>query len=102
MKRKITQEELKTLLVQGKVEELREIISTIHPVDILDIIHEDEETAPLILAQLDEEIIADIVEEEDDEDKYEILKLFSDAKSYGKRWTEQIRKRKKQKNCWQK
>ena len=80
MKRKITQEELKTLLVQGKVEELREIISTIHPLDILDIIHEDEETAPLILAQLDEEIIADIVEEEDDEDKYEILKLFSDAK----------------------
>lgn len=80
MKRKISKAELKQLLLYGDEKELLDIIDTIHPVDILDIIHEDEEVAPLILGRLSEEVIADIVEEEDDEDKYEILKLFSDVK----------------------
>lgn len=80
MKRKISKAELKQLLMQGEEQEILEIIPTIHPADILDLIHEDEETAPIILAHLSDEVIADIVEEEDDEEKYEILKLFSDAK----------------------
>lgn len=80
MKRKISKSELKELLLEGNEQEIKEVISTIHPVDILDLIHEDEEAAPKILAHLSDEVIADIVEEEDDEEKYEILKLFSDAK----------------------
>lgn len=80
MKRKISKGELRELLLHGDEQEILEVISTIHPADILDLIHEDEATAPLILSHLSDEVIADIVEEEDDEEKYEILKLFSDAK----------------------
>lgn len=80
MKRKISKGELRELLLHGDEQEILEVISTIHPADILDLIHEDEAAAPLILSHLSDEVIADIVEEEDDEEKYEILKLFSDAK----------------------
>lgn len=80
MKRKISKAELRELLLHGDEQEILEVISTIHPADILDLIHEDEAAAPLILSHLSDEVIADIVEEEDDEEKYEILKLFSDAK----------------------
>lgn len=80
MKRKISKAELKQLLLKGNESEILEVIDTIHPVDILDILHEDEDSASIILHHLSDEVIADIVEEEEDEDKYEILKLFSDAK----------------------
>lgn len=80
MKRKVSIQELKQLLLKGKKEEIEEIVSTVHPADILDLLHEDEASAPLILKNLPDDIIADIVEEEEDEDKYEILKQFSDVK----------------------
>ena len=80
MKRKLTKEELKQLLLHGGDEEIQTVISDIHPVMILDLLHEDIETAPAYLSHLSDEVIADIVEEEDDEHKYELLKLFSDAK----------------------
>lgn len=80
MKRKITNEELKQLLLYGNEEEIKAVIADIHPVVILDLIHESEESASALLAHLSYEVIADIVEEEDDEDKYELLKLFSDVK----------------------
>ena len=80
MKRKITNEELKQLLLHGSEDEIKAIITDIHPVVILDLIHENEDSASALLAHLSDEVIADIVEEEDDEDKYELLKLFSDVK----------------------
>lgn len=80
MKRKIGREELKALLLRGNQEEIREVIDTIHPADILDILHEDEEGAKQVLQHLSDEVIADIIEQEEDEDKYEILQMFSDAK----------------------
>lgn len=80
MKRKITNEELKQLLLHGSEDEIKAIITDIHPVVILDLIHENEDSALALLAHLSDEVIADIVEEEDDEDKYELLKLFSDVK----------------------
>ncbi len=80
MKRKLTKEELKQLLLHGGDEEIQTVISDIHPVMILDLLHEDIEAAPAYLSHLSDEVIADIVEEEDDEHKYELLKLFSDAK----------------------
>lgn len=76
MKRKLTKEELKQLLLHGGDEEIQTVISDIHPVMILDLLHEDIETAPAYLSHLSDEVIADIVEEEDDEHKYELLKLF--------------------------
>ena len=80
MKRKITNEELKQLLLHGSEDEIKAVITDIHPVVILDLIHANEDSASALLAHLSEEVIADIVEEEDDEDKYELLKLFSDVK----------------------
>ncbi len=80
MKRKITNEELKQLLLHGSEDEIKAIITDIHPVVILDLIHANEDSASALLAHLSDEVIADIVEEEDDEDKYELLKLFSDVK----------------------
>lgn len=80
MKRKITNEELKQLLLHGSEDEIKAIITDIHPVVILDLIHENEDSALALLTHLSDEVIADIVEEEDDEDKYELLKLFSDVK----------------------
>ena len=80
MKRKITNEELNQLLLHGSEDEIKAIITDIHPVVILDLIHANEDSASALLAHLSDEVIADIVEEEDDEDKYELLKLFSDVK----------------------
>lgn len=80
MKRKITNEELKQLLLDGNEEAIQAVIDDIHPVVILDLIHEDEANASALLAHLSDEVIADIVEAEEDEDKYELLKLFSDVK----------------------
>lgn len=80
MKHKITNEELKQLLLHGSEDEIKAVITDIHPVVILDLIHANEDSASALLAHLSDEVIADIVEEEDDEDKYELLKLFSDVK----------------------
>lgn len=80
MKQKITNEELKQLLLRGDEAEIKAVVADIHPVVLLDLIHENEESAFALLAHLSDEVIADIVEEEDDEDKYELLKLFSDVK----------------------
>ena len=80
MKRKITNEELKQLLLRGNEAEIKAVITDIHPVVILDLIHENEESAYALLAHLSDEVIAEVVEEEDDEDKHELLKLFSDVK----------------------
>lgn len=80
MKRKITNEELKQLLLQEDEAAIKDVIRDIHPVVILDLIHEDEDAAPIILSHLSDEVIAAIVEEEDDDEKYELLNMFSDAK----------------------
>ncbi len=73
---KKTNEELKQLLLNGTKEKLIDIADTIHPVDILDIIQEDSENAKLYLKNLPTEMIADIIEESETEDQYEILQYF--------------------------
>lgn len=80
MKQKITNEELKQLLLQGDDAAIKAVINDIHPVVILDLIHENEASAFSLLAHVSDEVIADIVEEEADEDKYKLLQLFSDVK----------------------
>ena len=52
----------------------------IHPVDILDILREDEEDRKDILNRLSEKCIASIIDEAEDEEKYEILTEFSENK----------------------
>ena len=80
MKRKITKDHLLELFLHGTEKDIRDTIDTIHPADILDLIHEDPKHALEILNRLPDDILADIVEEEEDEDKYALLKQFSDIR----------------------
>lgn len=71
---------LEKLLMCTNEEEISELVEDIHPVDILDILHENEDDFLKILDMLPEWFVADIVEEEEDEEKYELLKKFSEGK----------------------
>ncbi|MGG7186466.1 magnesium transporter MgtE N-terminal domain-containing protein, partial [Clostridium butyricum] len=76
----MTKERLLEILLYGSDKELQEAINKIHPADILDIIHDEENDFVKILNRLPDWMIADIIEEEEDEEKYEILKNFSENK----------------------
>ena len=77
----ITREELKKVLLDGDQQQIKKLITNIHPADILDILHEDEDSIKELMDHLPNDVVANIIEEEDDEDEqYELLKLFSDAK----------------------
>lgn len=80
MKIQITKDNLRELLLHGTQKDLQDTIDTIHPADILDLIHEEPERAIDFLNRLPDDMLADIVEEEEDEDKYDLLKQFSDAR----------------------
>lgn len=75
MKKKINIEEL---LLNGTQIQVTENLRFLHPADILDILHKHEDRAIEILNKLPDDMIAAIIEEEDIEDKYELLKKFSD------------------------
>lgn len=82
MKNTITKEELK-LLLSSDSKKIKKLLANIHPADILDILHEDEDNIRQLINQLPNDIIADVIEEEDDEKyQYELLKLFSDIKQH--------------------
>lgn len=83
MKRTINEENLLDLFLHGNDQDIKDTIDTIHPADILDLLHEHKEEASAILNRLSDEILADIVDEEEDEDKYELLKRFSDSRQKG-------------------
>lgn len=83
MKRTINEENLLDLFLHGNDQDIKDTIDTIHPADILDLLHEHKEEASAILNRLSDEILADIVDEEEDEDKYELLKQFSDSRQKG-------------------
>ena len=62
-------------------ETIKKVITNIHPADILYIIHEDDDSIKALIDTLPNDVVASIIEEEDDEDdQYDLLKLFSDAK----------------------
>lgn len=71
---------LLNLLLNGSDEELQREIEHIHPADILDILHNDESNIERILKRLPDSFIADIIDEEEEEEKYEILKTLSENK----------------------
>jgi magnesium transporter len=82
MKDNLTQEQLKKLILSGTRNEIKEVLENIHPADILDILHDEEdENIKEILDHLPNDVIGDIIDEEDDEElSYEWLKLFSKYK----------------------
>ena len=80
MKRTVIKEELLDLFLHGSEQDIKDTIDTIHPADILDLLHDHKEDANKILSRLPDDILADVVEEEEDEDKYELLKLLSEGR----------------------
>ncbi|MDD6796264.1 MAG: magnesium transporter, partial [Clostridiaceae bacterium] len=69
--------ELSKILIDGSYEDVTNVIEDIHPADILDVIHENEKKAYEILMRLPDWMVAAIIDEEEDQDKYNILRLFN-------------------------
>lgn len=67
-------------LLNASKEEIIEVIEDIHPEDLLDAIREFQGNKLLLLNKLPEEIIASIIDQAENEEKYEILALFSDSR----------------------
>lgn len=80
MKLEMTKERLLEVLLNGSNKDLKKVLNDIHPVDILEVIHEADVDLMKILDRLPEWMIADIIEEEEDEEKYKLLKNFSEIK----------------------
>ena len=80
MKEELKEKDLLERLSNYTQEELEEKIEDIHPADVLDLLHDNEEYFFKVLKRLPDWFIADILDEEDDEEKYEILKKFSENK----------------------
>ncbi len=77
---RLKKEELLELLLHADEETLKEQIEFIHPADILELLHDEDIDPKALMARLPDSLIADIIDEEDEEDKYGILKLFSEDK----------------------
>ena len=80
MKKELNEKDLLEKLLNYTQEELEEKIEDIHPADVLDLLHDNEDDFFKILKRSPDWFIAAILEEEDDEEKYEILKKFSENK----------------------
>lgn len=72
-------EELINLLLETNDSDIEDLIENLHPVDVLNAIKEcDEETATKILNKLPNEFVAMMIDEDDDENRYEFLARFSE------------------------
>lgn len=80
MKIEMDNNQLKEFLLNTPRKELIESIEDIHPADILDTLHEYEDDILPILIDLPEEIIAAIIDEAEDEEKFNILSKFPESK----------------------
>lgn len=67
------------ILRNGTLKEVEELIEKYHPADLLEAI-EDEKDAHQLLERLPIELVADIIDEAQEEDKYELLEDFSNYK----------------------
>lgn len=74
------EEKLLNIILNSPKNEVNSLVENLHPADILDLIHNNEDKTEEILAKLPDWFIADVLDEEDDEEKYEILRLFSEKK----------------------
>lgn len=77
MNLEMSKEELKDFLLHASDTDFEEIIEFIHPVDLLEIVHDNEKDAISILNRLSDEVIASLLDEEEDEDIYRFLSKFS-------------------------
>lgn len=68
---------IEELLLHGTKTQLEEMSKQIHPADILEFLYEHEDIIPEVLSRLPNDIIAAVIDEAEDEDKYELLQSFS-------------------------
>lgn len=80
MKLNMNKEELRKFLLHAPQSKIITYMENIHPVDILDILRENASDKRDILYRLPETIVADIIDEAEVNEKYEILMEFSDNK----------------------
>lgn len=80
MKLNMNKEELRKFLLHAPQASIIKYSENIHPVDILDVLRDYPEDKKDILYRLPENLIADIIDEAEDEEKYEILMEFSENK----------------------
>lgn len=80
MKLNINKDELRKFLLHAPQASIIKYVESIHPVDILDVLRDYPEDKEDILYRLPEGLIADIIDEADDEEKYSILMEFSENK----------------------
>lgn len=73
-------DDLIKFLLNATKEELNEVIEDIHPEDILDAIREFEGDKLLLLNKLPEDIVAGVIDQAEDDEKYELLALFPETK----------------------
>jgi len=72
--------ELIQFLLKSSKEQIEDYIEDIHPADILDAIHQYDGDKFQILNKLPDDIVADIIDQAEDEEKYELLTMFPTAK----------------------
>lgn len=82
MNHEMDKDELREFLLHSPEKQLVEEIDDIHPADILDLLHneENQDDVKNILIRLPESIVAEIIDEAEDEEKFEILNNFPDSK----------------------
>ncbi len=73
---KFQYKDLLDLLLNGTTEDIANYIEDIHPADILETIRQYEEDKLLLLQKLPEEVIGDVIDYAEDDEKYELLSLF--------------------------
>lgn len=75
----VTPHELEEILINGSSKEIEEIIEHIHPADILDLLMGYDGNKLDLLSKLPEWMIAGVIEEAEDDQKYELLSIFSES-----------------------
>ena len=78
----LTKADLKKLLMYSNRDELAEYLDDIHPVDILDVLRDIDLDRLEIMEKLPIEVIANIFEEMEEEEKEDFLNLFSELEQY--------------------
>ncbi|MDD7796253.1 magnesium transporter [Clostridium sp. 'White wine YQ'] len=78
MNKSLNINELKERLINLPGNEFLEFIEDIHPADILDVIRESEEEKAYLIKKLPHWLLADVIEEMEEEEKEEFLNLFTD------------------------
>lgn len=76
MKLNMNKEELRKFLLHAPQSSIIKYEENIHPVDILDVLRDYPKDKKDILNRLPEELIADIIDEAEDDEKYLILWNF--------------------------